>query len=169
MTARPLAGQNRIARNRAGDKVANPRRLGWAVTAGAAAVSLILASAIPARAGDRKEDLAKALIAALVVGAIIHETRKDDSPTPPPVVPVPEPVHKKKRKHPPVIPNVCALEFEGEHRSVTVYPESCLLDQGVQDRLPRHCARNARIYGSWDRIYGEKCLRDAGFKLQRPR
>jgi hypothetical protein len=159
----------RIARSAAADRVASPRRLAWGITAGAAALSLVLASALPARAGD-KDDLAKALIAALVVGAIIHETRKDDRPAPPVVVPAPEPVHKKKkRKHPPVIPSACALEFEGERRSVTVYPESCLLDYGVESRLPRYCAKEARIYGEWDRIYSEKCLREAGFKLQRPR
>lgn len=160
----------RIARSVAADRVASPRRLAWAITAGAAALSLVLASALPARAGSRDDDLAKALIAALVVGAIIHETRKDDRPAPPVVVPAPDPVHKKKkRKHPPVIPSACALEFEGERRSVTVYPESCLRDYGVESRLPRYCAKEARIYGEWDRIYSEKCLREAGFKLQRPR
>ncbi len=160
----------RIARSAAADRVPSPRRLAWGITAGAAALSLVLASALPARAGDKGNDLAKALIAALVVGAIIHETKKDNRPAPPVVVPAPapEPVYKKKkkRKHPPVVPQACALTFEGEHRDVTVYPESCLLDYGVSAPLPTYCGKDARIYGEWDRIYGETCLRDAGFRLQ---
>ncbi len=173
MTTAHAIEKVRIARTATADRIPNPRRLGWALTAGAAALSMVLASAIPARAGDRGDDLAKALIAALVVGAIIHETKKDKQPAPPVVVPEPEPVHKKKkrkREHPPVIPSACALQFDGERRSVTVYPESCLLDYGVSYKsLPTYCAKDARIYGEWDSIYGEDCLRDAGFMLQRPR
>lgn len=153
----------RIARPDRADCVPSPRRLASALTAGATALALLLGASLPARAGDRGDDLAKALIAALVVGAIIHETRKDD-PAP---VPAPAPVHKKKKtkKHPSTIPAACALQFDGAHKSVTVYPETCLLDYGVRS-LPEYCARDARIYGEWDRIYGEKCLLDAGFRLQ---
>ena len=152
----------RIERSPKGDRSPSPRRFAGALTAGAAALALVLAAALPARAGD-KDDLAKALVAALVIGAIVHETKKDDYVAPP--APAPEPVFKKKkRKHPPVIPSVCALEFEGEHRSVTVYPEQCLTEMGVS-HLPRHCAKKARIYGEWDRIYGARCLREAGFLL----
>ncbi len=167
MTTGPRTERIRIARSDRADVVPSPRRLASAITAGAAALALLLAASLPARAGGKGDDLAKALIAALVVGAIIHETRKDD-PAPPPV---PAPVHKKKKKkrfeHPPTIPAACGLQFEGERTSVTVYPETCLLEYGVK-ALPEYCAKDARIYGEWDRIYGEKCLRDAGFMLQRP-
>lgn len=145
----------RIARNEVARPVPSPRRLAGVITGGAAVLALVLATALPARAGDRGNDLAKALIAALVVGAIIHETKKDKKPAPQPA-----PVDTTPR-----IPAVCALEFEGERQSVTVYPESCLLDEGVTARLPRYCAKDARIYGEWDRIYGEKCLGEAGFRL----
>ncbi len=155
----------RIARNAAATPVPSPRRLAGIITGGAVALSLVLATALPAKAGGRNDDLAKALIAALVVGAIIHETRKDDKPAP---APAPDPVHKKKKKkkHDSArVPAACGLQFEGERRDVTVYPESCLLDHGMTRHLPRHCAREARIFGEWDRIYGEKCLREAGFRL----
>jgi hypothetical protein len=157
----------RIARTQKADTIPSPRRMVGLITAGAAALSLILATTLPARADNRSDDLAKALIAALVVGAIIHETKKSDhNPAP---APTPEPVHKRKKwKHynTTTIPAVCALQFDGERRSVTVYPERCLLREGVTRRLPRGCANEARIYGKWDRIYSERCLRDAGFILE---
>ncbi|NJM84499.1 MAG: hypothetical protein HC844_20470 [Tabrizicola sp.] len=96
------------------------------------------------------------MIAALVIGAIIHETKKD------------KPKAKPKKKKPvqvrePRVPSVCAIEIEGERRNVTVYPESCLREEGFDYRLPRGCATDARIFGRPDRIYGVQCLRDAGF------
>lgn len=149
------------------DSRLSPRRLLGVITAGAVAVSMILAAAMPAQAGNRKDDLAKALIAALVIGAIIHETRKDDVA---PALPAPEPARKKKRPHDhdaDIIPTACALEFEGNRRNVTVYPERCLLRQGLSRReLPRDCATRARIYGEWDRVYSVQCLRSAGFDLR---
>ena len=164
MTATQSIARIRIARSSKPDSLPSPRRLAGFVTAGALTLSLILAAAVPARAGDRGDNLAKALIAAVIVGAIIHETKRD-KPAP---APVPEPVRKKKRysyDDETRIPAVCALEFEGEHRAVTVYPESCLRDEGVRGRLPVGCANEARIYGKRDRIYSERCLRDAGFTL----
>ncbi|MFZ1468224.1 MAG: hypothetical protein WAT09_04510 [Paracoccaceae bacterium] len=156
------------ARRRGGDRIPSPRRLVAMITAGAAALSLILAAAMPAQAGGSKDDLAKSLIAALVIGAIIHETRKPD-PAPTPVTP--ESVRKKRGPYVHdrnVIPSVCALQFEGPDRGVTVYPERCLLREGISRRaLPRDCAKEARIYGKWDRIYSQRCLRQAGFEMRR--
>ena len=126
----------------------SPRSLATLATAGAALLALLLATAIPAKA-DKKDDLAKALIAALVVGAIVSEI--DDNHKPKPV------------KHPKV-PAVCAISVEGAARTVTLYPESCLKDHGLK-HLPRDCAARATIFGQRDRVYSAKCLRDAGFKL----
>lgn len=160
----------RIARSAKADTRPSPRRMGWMLTAGAAALALALGAALPARAADR-DDIAKALVAALVVGAIIHEVNDRDDRKKPSSAPAPESIYKKKRReHVPVVPSVCAMEFEGERRSVTVYPERCLRREGISERLlPRHCAKDARIWGKRDRIYSERCLRDAGFKLARPR
>lgn len=128
------------------------RRFAAMLTGGAAALALVLATAIPARA--EKNDLAKALIAALVVGAIAHELK--DKPAP---LPVPEPVKTKR------VPAVCAISIDGAERSVTLYPESCLRDEGFDYRLPRHCANSATIFGERDRVYSAQCLKDAGFRV----
>lgn len=134
------------------------RRLAAMITGGAAALALVLATAIPAKA--EKNDLAKALIAALVVGAIAHELKDKDKPAPLPVpLPEPEPVKAKR------VPAVCAISIDGADRSVTLFPESCLRQEGFNYRLPRHCANSATIFGERDRVYSAQCLREAGFRL----
>ena len=137
------------------------RRFAAMLTGGAAALALVLATAIPAKA-DKKDDLTKALIAALVVGAIAHELKDNDKPAAAPVplpLPEPEPVSSKR------VPSVCAISIDGAERSVTLYPESCLRAEGFKPRLPRGCANTATIYGQRDRIYSAQCLRDAGFRV----
>ncbi|RYI31055.1 MAG: hypothetical protein EON48_04995, partial [Acetobacteraceae bacterium] len=78
----------RVAGNGIGESTLSGRRLAALITGGAAALALVLATAIPARA--EKNDIAKALIAALVVGAIAHELKDKDKPAPLPL-PLPEP------------------------------------------------------------------------------
>ncbi|MGA0539748.1 hypothetical protein [Neotabrizicola sp. VNH66] len=135
------------------------RRFAAGLTAGAAALALVLAAAIPAPARADSDDLAKALIGALVVGAIIHETKKKDKPAP---APAPEPVKKPRGQR---IPAYCAISIDGARNNVTLYPESCLRDEGVRGELPRDCASRATIFGERDRVYGEDCLARAGFIL----
>ena len=132
------------------------RRFAAMLTGGAAALALVLATAIPAKA-DKKDDLAKALIAALVVGAIAHEVNDRKKPAP---APLPEPVSSKR------VPSVCAISIDGADRSVSLYPESCLRSEGFRHRLPRGCSNTATIFGERDRVYSAKCLRDAGFRVQ---
>jgi hypothetical protein len=145
----------RIASNGISETTLTGRRFAAMLTGGAAALALVLATAIPAKA-DKKDDLAKALIAALVVGAIAHELKDKDKPAP---VPVPEPVKNKR------VPAVCAISIDGAGRSVTLYPESCLRSEGFNYRLPRGCANGATIFGERDRVYSAQCLRDAGFRV----
>jgi hypothetical protein len=136
------------------------RRFAAILTGAAAALAVVLATTIPARA--EKNDIAKALIAALVVGAIANELKADDKPAPTPLpIPVPEaePVSSKR------VPSVCAISIDGAERSVTLYPESCLRTEGFRPRLPRGCANTATIYGERDRVYSAQCLRDAGFRV----
>ncbi|NHB76430.1 hypothetical protein [Rhodobacter calidifons] len=130
------------------------RRFTAMLTGGAAALALVLATAIPARA-DKKDDLAKALVAALVVGAIAHELKDNRKPAP-----QPEPVSSKR------VPSVCAISIDGADRSVSLYPESCLRAEGFRHRLPRGCSNGATIFGERDRVYSAQCLRDAGFRVQ---
>ncbi|MCB6179389.1 hypothetical protein LHP98_14800 [Rhodobacter sp. Har01] len=141
-----------------------PGRFFAGLAAAAAVLALVLASALPARADKRSDDLAKALLGIIVLGAIVNELNDNDRK------PAPAPVHKKKHKADrPRIPAVCAIQIDGQRRSVTVYPESCLRDEGVRAKLPRHCSHEARIYGKWDRIYGVDCLREAGFEVREDR
>lgn len=148
----------RIASQGIGESTLSGRRLAAMITGGAAALALVLATAIPAKA--EKNDIAKALIAALVVGAIAHELKDKDRPAPVPVpLPEPEPVKSKS------VPSVCAISIDGAERSVTLYPESCLREEGFDYRLPRACANSATIYGERDRVYSAQCLREAGFRL----
>ena len=142
----------RIAARGMSETPLSGRRLASIVTGAAAALALVLATAIPARA--EKNDLAKALIAALVVGAIAHELKDNDRP-----VPRPEPAKTKR------VPAVCAISIDGADRSVTLFPESCLREEGFSYRLPRHCANSATIFGKRDRVYSAQCLRDAGFRV----
>ena len=132
------------------------RRFAAMLTGGAAALALVLATAIPARAD--KNDLTKALIAALVVGVIAHELKDNKKPGPAPL-PEPEPVKSKR------VPSVCAISIDGADRSVTLYSEGCLREEGFDYRLPRDCANSATIFGERDRVYSAQCLRDAGFRI----
>lgn len=148
---------HRIASRGIAETTLSGRRFAAMVTGGAAALALVLATAIPAKA-DKKDDLAKALIAAIVVGAIAHELTDKDKRAPTPV-PTPEPVRNKR------VPSVCAISIDGAERSITLYPESCLRAEGFDYRLPRGCATGATIYGERDRVYSAQCLRDAGFRV----
>jgi hypothetical protein len=156
MTVDFKAKSYRIASHGISETALSGRRLAAMITGGAAALAMVLATAIPAKA--EKNDLAKALIAALVVGAIAHELKDKDRPAPLPV-PLPEPVKSKR------VPQVCAISINGAERSVTLYPESCLREEDFDYRLPRHCANTATIFGHRDRVYSAQCLREAGFRL----
>lgn len=150
---------HRVASRGISETTLTGRRFAAMLTGGAAALALILATAIPARA-DKKDDLTKALIAAVVVGVIANELKGKDRPAPTPVpVPLPEPVKSAR------VPSVCAISIDGADRTVTLYPESCLRAEGFDYRLPRGCANGATIYGARDRVYSAQCLRDAGFRI----
>lgn len=132
-----------------------PRRFATLVTCGAMALALVLGAALPAKA-DKKDDLAKALIAALVVGVIANELT--DKPKGRPVL-VPEPARSRR------IPAICAITIDGAKKSVTLYAESCLRGEGFDAQLPKGCANTARIFGRQDRVYSAQCLRDAGYRV----
>jgi hypothetical protein len=126
------------------------------VTAGAVVLALALGTALPAKA-EKKNDLAKALLGALVVGVIVDELNA--KPKPAPQVVTPEPVRTNR------VPAVCAITIDGAERSVTLYPESCLRREGFDRRLPGSCANQASLFGRDDRVYSAQCLRDAGFRV----
>ena len=128
-------------------------------------LSLILATALPARAGDRNDDLAKALIAAVVIGAIIHESKRDD---PPPSSRQNPSARKKPLRSmsgttasPPSAP-VNSRGSPYHHRLPRTLPAP--RRRAGPPALPLR-DRSARIRGKRDRVYTERCLRDAGFEM----
>lgn len=160
----------RFASRGVAETTVSGRRLAGMLTGGAVALALVLGAAMPAKA-DKKDDLAKALLGALVIGVIVNELNDKPKAAPPyaapflpapflsaPVV-TPEPVKSKR------VPSVCAITIDGAERSVTLYPESCLRREGLDQRLPRNCASDARIFGRDDRVFSAQCLRDAGFRV----
>lgn len=154
MSAEFRARSYSIASRGIGETGTTGRRFATSLTGGAVVLALVLGAAMPAKA-DKKDDLAKALIAALVVGVIVKEL--DDKSKAPDVLP--EPVRQKR------VPSVCAISIDGAERSVSLYSENCLRREGFDSRLPRACANDARIFGRDDRVYSAQCLRDAGFRL----
>lgn len=153
MTVEFKSTSHRIAAQGVAESGMQPRRFATILTGGAVALALVLGAAMPAKA-DKKDDLAKALIAALVVGAIAHEL--NDKPKP---QPEPEPVKR------PRVPSVCEISIDGAERSVSLFSENCMRDEGFAYRLPRGCANSARVFGRSDRVYSAQCLRDAGFRV----
>lgn len=154
--------------DRAAGSVPPLRRFLAGLTAGAVALSVVLASAMPVRADDN-DDLVAALAALALLGVIISEVDKDkddkkvehhDDPYRPPY---PSQAYPERGTW---IPAACTIEVEGrDHRQIVVYAESCLDRFGI-DRLPYRCAREIKYNGRRDWVYGAACLREAGYNLQ---
>ncbi len=134
------------------------KRLMATLTAGLTAMSLLVATAMPAHADRQSDNLAKALIAAIAIGAIVNSIDKGRAQPAPAPVPVPV-------RHRGVVPAICAVEVSGARRDAVFYPERCLRREGFNARLPHDCAISIRMRGRTDRAYGERCLRDAGFRI----
>jgi hypothetical protein len=133
-------------------KKPKPSRFMSLIVAGATALAMITASAVPAHADRNNNDLLKAL-AAIAAVAIISKAVKDN---------------KRKHQAPvpvrmPAVPGICAIEIGSGQGSVTGFAERCLREEGFNYRLPAGCATKIRVYGRSDNFYPEQCLRDAGF------
>ncbi len=155
MSAEYRSRSIRIAAQGITESGVSGRRFASVLTGAALVLALLLGAALPAKA-DKKDDLAKALLGALVVGVIVNELNDKQKP---PAVVTPEPVKQKR------VPSVCAISIDGSERSVSLYSENCLRREGFERRLPRDCASGAVIFGHEDRVYSAQCLRDAGFRL----
>lgn len=145
---------NRIAAKVAAERAPQPRRMASVLTGGAVVFALALGSALPAKA-EKKDDLAKALLGALVIGVIVNELNDNDNGK-----------HKAEPVKRPRVPSVCEISIDGERRSVSLYSENCLRREDFDYRLPRDCANKATIFGREDRVYSAQCLRDAGFRVR---
>lgn len=153
MTVEFSSKSHRIASQGIAESTLSGRRFAALITAGAVALALVLATAIPAKA-DKKDDLTKAVIAALALGVLAHELKDKDDRDDRGRVPV-----RDAR-----VPSVCAISIDGAERSVTLYAEHCMRREGFDYRLPR-CGNTASIFGKRDRVYSAQCLRDAGFRV----
>lgn len=146
------------------------RRAMSAATIGLLVLSLLMVAAQPVRADSRSDQMARALLAAIAIGAVVHtidknkKKRRAAEAAQPPVL-EPEPTHGPGSRHR-VIPAACGIEIVGSRRAATVYPERCLRREGVRAHLPQQCSFKARIYGREDWVYGGDCLRDAGFRIE---
>ena len=131
------------------------KRLMGGLTVLAVALALIAATAVPSRADKRSDNIAKVIVGALIVGAIVNEVNKGKRKPP---------VHPADSRR---VPGACAIEIESasQPRPVVVYGGTCLRDHGLT-RLPA-CGRGATIYGRAERLYSPDCLRGAGFTLPR--
>lgn len=135
------------------DRAPSMKRLMATLTAGLTALSLMVATALPAHADRQSDNLAKVLVAAVAVGAIVHAIDKGKAK--------PAPIQVRS----PAVPSVCAIQVSGARHERVFYTERCLRSEGFKYRLPRDCAVNIRTRGRTDRAYGERCLRDAGFRI----
>jgi hypothetical protein len=149
------------------------KRMMTALTGAVTALGLMVASAAPAHADRASDNLAKVVVTAIAIGAIVNALDHENQPAAQPVrqplprpvpqpLPLPEPEHVRSPK----VPAVCAIEFSGARRNVTVYPERCLRREGFEARLPRQCATEARVFGRNDRVYAEDCLRNTGYRIE---
>lgn len=146
----------------------SPRRMGAMLTAGAAILAVVLSTAVPAQAAPDSEDMLKTLLGLAIIGAIANEANKDNKKpryTDDDYYPAPSKPHKKKKGY--TVPASCAIQISGKKRDAVVYSESCMLRAGVNRNLPYNCSNEAKIYGRWDTIFSEQCLRNAGFRLGR--
>ncbi len=127
------------------------RRLIGTLAATAAALGLMTAAAaVPARADNR--DLARALIA---VGAIALIAKvAGDSKRRAPAVP-----------NRGLLPADCAIEFDQGRDRTRVYSRPCLDRYGFWD-LPASCESSVRVQGRTIPVYGDRCLRRAGFRAE---
>lgn len=128
-------------------------------------LSLLVTSAAPALADRKSDNMLKALLGIAVLGAIIHETKKDRRPAPPVVTPRPPVVVVPDYRAD--LPRACVVKITGLRGEHMGYGESCLIDYGYNTRLPRHCAHDTFINGRPDRIFATNCLADAGFRARR--
>lgn len=125
-------------------------RLLGGLTLLAAAAAVVLAGATPSRADRKSDDIAKIIVGALVVGAIVNQMNDDNGHNR--HKPQPYPVEERRP------PRACAITIDGrDRRDVTLYGGNCLRDYGWRD-LPR-CGREMTIYGHRDRLYSDECLR----------
>jgi hypothetical protein len=139
-------------------------------------------SAAPARANQ--DDVGRALAALLgiaIVGAVIHENKKNKKQRahvkPAPRHKVHKPVQKQRHVKPRplprhvsqhLLPGRCLRSFETRRGTARIFGQRCLeRHYGFTHRLPQHCERRVRTDRGSRSGFGANCLRKQGYKLAR--
>lgn len=163
-------------------------------TVTAASIALTALGAVPAFADNYRAERALAAILGLaVVGAIVHENRKDKKKQPvqvhgkpkhhghqghhghknhgyaqnPPVY-HPEPRPLPNRVNRKLLPQQCFRSMETRHGKVRYFGQRCLnRNYDFVHRLPQVCNYTFRTHKGDRRGYEARCLRDWGYRLAR--
>lgn len=162
-------------------------------TVAAASIALTAIGAVPAAAENFKAERALAAILGLaVVGAIVHENRKDKKHKPaqvhvtpkqkghghlghkhvgqgynPPVYhPAPRPMPNRVNRK--LLPQQCLRSMQSRDGRVRYFGQRCLnRNFEFAHRLPQVCNYTFRTHKGTRRGYEARCLRDWGYRLAR--
>ena len=144
-----------------------------AATTLALSLALSPVTATPAAAGPDGEDLAKAAIGLLIIGAIASAARDNRRESRAardhyqPHDPRPGRGHGHGGRHdwnrPASLPASCAFEIRTDHGRSDVYGRRCVENAGFRT-LPAACAFDVRIRGERRTVYGARCLSEFGYR-----
>ncbi|MCB4379679.1 hypothetical protein [uncultured Tateyamaria sp.] len=137
-------------------------------TIAAVAIAITGFSAAPARAGDDEVGAAlAALLGLAIVGAVIHEKKKDKKRR----HTVHTPVHPKplpKRVDRKLLPQKCLRSFNTDRGHRRIFGQRCLNNHYKFARsLPAACHREVYTDRGWRRGYAARCLNRHGYQLAR--
>ena len=148
------------------------------------ATSILLTGFAAAPARANQEDVGRALAALLgiaIVGAVIHDSNKDNKTKAQvysqPKNKVQKKQLQKKKKHVQarplprrvsqhLLPRKCLRSFETRRGTTRILGQRCLeRNYGFTHRLPQHCERRVRTDLGSRFGFGARCLRKQGYKL----
>lgn len=152
-----------------------------------AAVSIMITGFAVAPARADSDDMNRALLALLgvaIVGAVIHDRKRDDDrvhrpqvqPHPhkrPHIKPYPKPHVKPRpvpsRVHRKLLPAQCLRTIHNRRgQRIREFGLRCMRENYRHvNRLPQYCVRKDRTHKGIRMGYEVRCLRDAGYRLAR--
>ncbi|MEM8656349.1 MAG: hypothetical protein AAGF36_16580 [Pseudomonadota bacterium] len=139
-------------------------------TIAAVAIAITGFTAAPARAGDDEVGAAlAALLGLAIVGAVIHDKKKDRKKrhtVHTPVHPQPKPLPKRVNRK--LLPQHCLRSFHTDRGNRRLFGQRCLHKHyKFVDSLPHRCHREVYTHRGWRQGYGARCLSRHGFQLAR--
>jgi hypothetical protein len=135
----------------------------------AAAIAITGFTAAPARAGDDEVGAAlAALLGLAIVGAVIHDKKKDKKRHQVHTPVHPKPIHKPKRVNRKLLPQHCLRSFSTDRGHRRLFGQRCLhKNYKFVNSLPHSCHREVYTHRGWRAGYGARCLSRHGFQLAR--